>query len=506
MKKILLLFSLILPMAVFAQGFYYNPVNKQFFSNKTATFSIRPVMNTKYLEKIEVSIDGSEFKTYSGKLKFDNESVHYVRFRAVDPVLNWSPIQTFKIYVDTTPPVSRVFWTGPAFTSEKKLYINKTSQLNVNAEDNLSGAARVEVKKDNSGKVTAFTAPLSFDKDGDYSIELSAVDNVGNTETWKSVNFTVDTKAPETSVDVKGLSRINGNRLYVGNSCQVILGGRDAAGCGIKRIEYRLNDGAVAEYKQPVSISSNMVKLAYRAIDNVDNSEDWKSLEVYLDSMPPEINIRESGSYFSVSGKLFVKEGFKLVASVSDKDSGVKEVQVFRNGKSVSAPEKLEFDFPGGESSFMLKALDYVNNISESNPYSIVVDNVPPVSEFKTSEQMVEREGVYLSGLPNKIDIKATDTGVGVDRIEFSYDGKSYETFTKNIDLASWESPQKKVYYRSVDRLGNVEKARSLVIKVLTNPPVVDLFVESEGVQDLPLSRIIEKGGVVPPAKAEGKK
>ena len=73
-------------------GFHYDSVNDRYFTNGKSSFSIRPIEDQRYLDKIEVSIDGSDFSDYSGKLQFKTEGEHHVRFKASDPVLNWSEI------------------------------------------------------------------------------------------------------------------------------------------------------------------------------------------------------------------------------------------------------------------------------------------------------------------------------------------------------------------------------------------------------------------------------
>src|SRR5271156_6310242 len=78
------------------QGFFYDSKTNRYFSDGKSSFIIRPVEDPKYLEKIELSLDEGDFQTYSGKMKFDQEGFHLVRFRASDPVLNWSPLQEFR--------------------------------------------------------------------------------------------------------------------------------------------------------------------------------------------------------------------------------------------------------------------------------------------------------------------------------------------------------------------------------------------------------------------------
>src|SRR4051812_7521074 len=105
------------------QGFYYDAKTNRYFSDGKSAFVIRPVEDPRYLEKIELSLDEGDFKVYEGRMKFDQEGFHLVRFRASDPVLNWSPLQEFRIYVDLTPPRSFAFWHGPSFQKDSVTYV-----------------------------------------------------------------------------------------------------------------------------------------------------------------------------------------------------------------------------------------------------------------------------------------------------------------------------------------------------------------------------------------------
>ena len=82
------------------QGFYYDAATNKYFTDGQPTFSIQPLGNAKYLESIDVSVDNGSFKPYTGKLSFQTQGLHTIRFRAVDPVLNWSPVQVFRLTID----------------------------------------------------------------------------------------------------------------------------------------------------------------------------------------------------------------------------------------------------------------------------------------------------------------------------------------------------------------------------------------------------------------------
>src|SRR5262249_28745300 len=155
-------------------------------------------------ERIEVSLDEGDFQVYSGKMHFDQEGFHLVRFRASDPVLNWSPLQEFRIYVDLTPPKSFAFWHGPSFQKDSVTFVGPQSVLQISAQDSVSGVS--QVVWDDGGKSSSFPGQIRFKNEGEHVIHYFAVDNVGNREAVQELRFAVDSKAPVTAAEIHGMT------------------------------------------------------------------------------------------------------------------------------------------------------------------------------------------------------------------------------------------------------------------------------------------------------------
>ncbi|MCK5884076.1 MAG: hypothetical protein KAG61_10320 [Bacteriovoracaceae bacterium] len=470
------------------KGFYYDKERGKYFSNSKSVFTIRPTSTKEYLDKIEVSVDGSEFKTYGGALKFTNEGPHQVRFRAVDPVLNWSPVQTFRIFVDQTAPKSQIVWKGPTYEDGKTTFINPKTVLNVIGQDNLSGVATILWKKGN--KETAFPRRATFAKEGNYSYQIRAIDNVGNSEGSYGLSFTVDRNAPKTTAQIVGTKSNSDKKFYTTTGSQIELKSTDLKS-GIQRVEYQINDGLISTYKRPIVLSETKTTLKYRAIDKVENREKWKSMDVYQDVRPPKISLEKKGRFYTISGKIYARPGFSFRAFVNDADSGTAKKLVSFDGVTYSETKEKTFTFKkSGETKFHLKAIDKVGNTEETNPYSIVIDSTPPTIKMKSSELLVKKNNYLLSSVPNRITFSTTDTGVGVDRIEISYDGKKFKTLNSPIELSKWKERRRNLYYRAIDRLGNIGEAKKVEIYVKTRGPKVELYVESENLPNVPLSKI----------------
>jgi len=147
-------------------GVHYDARSRQYFTNEKSTFSIRPVGAAKYLERVEVSIDNGDYQQHSGKLQFKNEGLHLIQFRAVDPVLNWTPVQSFRVHVDTTPPRTQPTWEGPTHLRDGVLYAHPASRLALDARDGLSGVSKVLLFEGERSR--PYAGPVSFAKEGGH--------------------------------------------------------------------------------------------------------------------------------------------------------------------------------------------------------------------------------------------------------------------------------------------------------------------------------------------------
>jgi hypothetical protein len=470
------------------KGFFYDSKTNRYFSDGHSSFSLRPVEDTRYLEKIEVSVDEAEFAAYKDKLQFPTEGLHQIRFRAQDTVLNWSPLQDFQVYVDITPPVSQPVWQGPNFKTETTTYINSNSKLTIATQDNLSGVSKVFWEE--RGSISATPSQMQFKGDGEHNARFAAVDHVGNQEPWHEMKFVVDSKAPVTKAEVKGTSAQVGNIQFVGSGSQIALTAADDSS-GVQTTEFQINGGPITVYQGPIPVLDPKTELKFRSVDHVANQEAWKTITVVLDTTPPALTVEKQGTSVAIGGRIYATPGFALIAVAKDAESGIANFEFSYDGKTFQKgnTNKLNFSQPG-EYHFLARASDRVGNTAEANPLIVIIDNQPPKTLLKPNDRLVQKDGVWLSPIPNKIEFSSEDAGVGVDHIEISYDGKTFTPMPGAIDLAQWNTPKKTIFYRAVDRLGNREATQSMPVQIKSEGPKVDLMVESTNLPEVPLSAL----------------
>ncbi len=488
-----------------AYGLYRDSQTGRFFSNGNTNFSLKPKGSSTYLERIEVSVDNGPFKPYENNLKFDEEGPHKIRFRAVDPVFNWSPIQNFSVIVDKTPPTTRFSWKGPKFENDGQTYINPTSELFVTADDKLSGVSHHLYRRPGDTPVK-FKLKKAFKTPGAHEYEFSSTDNVGNLSAWKTLKFVVDSEAPTSEARVEGTFYKKAEKSYINYGSKVVLSSKDNAS-GIETIEYSINEGPALKYSDAFTVGESVASIKYRAKDRVGNTEDWKTIKLFQDADAPKVKITYSGTYETIAGTIYAKPGFKISAQLFDNQSGISKQFVSKVDSSYQSTDSREFNFDQeGKYRFEYKVTDNVGNSNEINPISLIIDGKAPESKVTSAEKIVERDNVFLSAIPNQLVISSMDKESGVDYIEASYDGKKFFKVLGPIDLATWKSKQNTVYYRAVDKIGNREEVKTMTVKLLTQGPVVDLFVEGDGsTPNVPLSQFADKkkANRVPASKAK---
>ena len=109
---------------------------------------------------------------------------------------------------------------------------------------------------------------------------------------------------------------------------------------------------------------------------------------------------------------------------------------------------------------------------------SVAVDETPPV----TSVQLEGAQGLsgwYVSDVV--VTLTASDEESGVDHTEYSFDGSTWMLYTAPFTLGEGIHT---VYYRSVDKAGNVEEPGSVVVKVDYTPPTTSSLLSGDWGED----------------------
>lgn len=130
-----------------------------------------------------------------------------------------------------------------------------------------------------------------------------------------------------------------------------------------------------------------------------------------------------------------------------------------------------------GKHTIKFRTRNAVNNWSPIQFAEVFVDLSPPSTEPKWDDARYFRDGDTLFlAQGSQLALVAQDNLSGVGKIEYSWDKSEFLPYLRPLVL---EKPGKqRLWYRSTDRVGNVEKVQQLDFVVDGTPPVTVMTVD----------------------------
>ncbi len=189
MKKKLLLTAFLLIITNFAFASpttSYSGCNDQ---NQTITLSCHPDAYAGCTtDSPKYQIDNSGWQSYSAPFTLTTDGEHKIDYYSSDTLGNNETINTKYCKIDKTPPTTTASGCASGWNS-----IDKTVTLTCSPTSDCN-ATRYRI---NGG---AFSGPLTFTADGNYTIEYDSNDHAGNRETTKTYYCLIDKSAPSVSL------------------------------------------------------------------------------------------------------------------------------------------------------------------------------------------------------------------------------------------------------------------------------------------------------------------
>ncbi len=209
------------------------------------------------------------------------------RVRATDAATNPDPSPATEDFtVDTAAPDTQIL-THPADpTSSTDAHFTFSG-----SDPGGSGVASFECKLD-SGAFAACTTPRDYSSlsEGSHTFSVRAIDQAGNPDASPdSFTWTVDTSAPETTIDTHPADPTSSTDAHF------TFSGSDPGGSGVASFECKLDSGAFAACTTPrdySSLSEGSHTFSVRAIDNAGNPDaSPDSFTWTVDTSAPETTI-----------------------------------------------------------------------------------------------------------------------------------------------------------------------------------------------------------------------
>lgn len=433
------------------------------YYSKGVTLNLKASDTGSGVKSIYYAFNGGDYKQYDSPVELQTEQDYTISYYAVDNAGNKETPKTKTVYVDFTPPTSRLVLSNDQ--TGMSVIEPKLTTLSVESTDEGTGVAGIWYSY-NGRRERPFTQPIWVNQfqSGKYDFEFYAKDKAGNIEEKKTYSFAIDREPPKVElVDIMGdNSEING-RYYVSGMSQFILKAEDAIS-GVDRVHYAFNDpDFVRLYRFPFnvrSLESGNHTLYIWAVDKRGNSSPYKTFKLNVDTKPPTSTATIGQPNLKKGDIYYITSETAISLSAKDAESGVKEIRYevdFYDYKPYNNAIKVEGE---GEHKVKFKASDKLNNTEAVVALPVIVDNTAPDIEITfggsaTGKQ--ERGGkeypVYQRN--TSINVEAVDQYSGTKKITYMINDGGEETYSPQKRITISKSGFFALKVKAVDNLGN---------------------------------------------------
>lgn len=457
----------------------YDPQTKKYFIGGTSKFTLKQNDDSGLVERIEVSIDGADYQPYTDSLTFTTEGKHSLKFKAVNPVNNWSPVQFVEVFVDLTPPTTTAkFLNNATHADPQGTYVALNASLTLVSQDSLSGVASVEFSMDGK-EFMAYNGPIRLTRQGLQNIYYRSKDRVGNIEPTQTMTVITDGTAPATQIKLVGAAKpaVQNGKSYVSDSVAIAFEASDDSSA-VKQTWVGVDGKAPTLYIKPIYfLQDGPHQITYYSVDNVENKETPKHFTVHTISTAPQTRVTGIGKMVNTGGINYVTQDFQLKLDVQDNMVGVDRTEVKVDGDTEFRQYLQPLTFKTtGVHTVQYRSIDRAGNIEPTRLFTVDVSPAVPQTTFATAQPTVVKDGVTYSPSPNVVTFNVSNSSVGVDKTLVSINDGPFAAYQGPITLHN-DRNLYKITYKSVDKLGNEETPKVVSFHMIGTSPVVDLFI-----------------------------
>ena len=246
----------------------------------------------------------------------------------------------FNYYIDRESPVISIEAVNDVYKG-KLTFISERTQIKINAEDEKSGVDKIMYSIGNALLKNTYSEPFNLKGQGYHTVFYTASDFVGNSALPKSQQFLVDASIPSSKSAFSGNYFANRDTNFITGDTKIRINTIET-GSGIKAVKYVIDSGNEEDYTEPITIKSEGIHvLKYHAIDNVNNTEEWKNITFFVDNIAPKIHC--NFSVISIGEKSVRDEKYTIYPSnvmlyiaATDNASGGEKIEYKINGGAVA--------------------------------------------------------------------------------------------------------------------------------------------------------------------------
>jgi len=435
------------------------------------------------------ALDGGAFQVYTATFTLA-EGIRRLDFQSRDNVGNSELLKSATVFVDATAPLTSLQVVGgrqfPG-AGAASFYASSDTRLNLLAIDPLVGGSASGVAltrwQDNGGALQTYAATLVL-AEGAHALRYQSLDNVSNLEILRSTTVLVDATPPVSAVTYGAPNFTADGTVHIAPATPVSFAAADPAlptgepGSGVARVEVAIDGGAYVSVTDPLTFGEGRHDVLYRALDNVGNVEAARAFAIQSDATPPStalsISTPLSGGYVSSATRFVLAAVDPIVNGAA---SGVKLSRYRVNGGSFGTGP-LDFGLSGADGAYSVEyqSEDKIGNLEVLRSTGVFLDQAPPVTAAQVgAPSFTAADGTLYVDPAAPVSLAAADAASGVERIEVSLDGAPYAAY---VQALTFSEGRHTVLYRAVDKVGNVETARTLSLRSDATPPLTT-FVPS---------------------------
>lgn len=277
---------------------------------------------------ITISNGNNEYKLDKSFL-LDTEGLNYLRSKwMVDSTGKYVLPKRevlWEIYADGEPPKTMVKYIADKnYTFRGNTYYSDDLKIELISNDKLSGVKEIYFNLDTT-KFIEYKEPIFVGDMKNVKIAFYSIDNVGNVEEVQTINYEQDNNRLNFSIDnTPPVSKIVNEDTAFTKKDEIIINAVDDE-AGVNAIYYSYDGVNFNIFGDGISLDTlkdGSYKLHYYSLDWINNIEDTKTFNFYVDSTPPEIVVEEELIERNLTHLR------KITILAEDKMSGVKDVRV----------------------------------------------------------------------------------------------------------------------------------------------------------------------------------
>ena len=426
------------------------------------------------LQQVFHSLNGENYKPYSGTIAVQTEGKKEYRYYAVDKVGNDETTVEHVFTVDLSAPETYHNVVGIASGN----IISSNTKIYLTHEDNLSGVAKTYYQIDDGPERTYTKGAIPLDiPDGDHTLTYYSIDRVQNREAVKSFTFYLDKTAPIMSADVLGDKFIVGDQVYFSGRTKLKLTAVDNKS-GVKEVIYSIDGGSYKTYEDPFYLpgKAGIHTIRYYATDQMSNEgagssdsqyEEYKHTvsTVYVDLTGPKLSHTFSGPTFQKGDTLFLGANTNLQLKAYDPESGLQYISYKVDKEANENRYDKPFTIPGsGYHRIDYFGYDNVNN-RNVNTFNVMVDRNNPEIIYTYSTAAIDTDKGGIPVYPSYVTLflASTDNETGAGKVFYKVNDGKEKPYTQPIEGFN-QNKKYRITIRVQDKLGN-EEIKNLYFK-----------------------------------------